>query len=163
MTHPWCTTILGTLNPRNNHWSHLLHLVPTAVSSSRQLGLHRFCERCDAYRPIFDDEQLNQEFSSEYQTAERQTNPVQNKTTSASSSLPSSNFNPFSVNPWIWLSFFNFILPSMMYWLPPTSSLRGFSILSLPTNEFFRCSYPCNSLQLWPTPWGGDRCPCIPC
>jgi hypothetical protein len=51
----------------------------------------------------------------------RTTHPVQKTTTSAESSLPLSNFSPLSVNPAIWLSFFSLILPSMRYWLPPTS------------------------------------------
>lgn len=54
---------------------------------------------------------------------ELKTYPVQNMTTSAGSSLPSENFRPVSVKPSRAVSFFNLILPSITYWLPPTSSI----------------------------------------
>lgn len=51
-----------------------------------------------------------------------ETHPVAYMTTSASSSLPLSNFRPVFVKRSIWLSFLILILPSMISWLVPTSN-----------------------------------------
>jgi len=51
--HPWCTTILGILNPWNNHWVRPPHLIPILVSSSPQLRLRRLCECCVVCRSTF--------------------------------------------------------------------------------------------------------------
>ena len=48
--------------------------------------------------------------------------PVAKTTRSASSALPSSNFNPVLVNSLMTESFFKPIFPSMINWLAPTSA-----------------------------------------
>jgi hypothetical protein len=54
--------------------------------------------------------------------------PVAKMMTSAGSSLSSSNLIPPEEISLIKLSLFSFNLPSMMYWLPPTSAINPISM-----------------------------------
>ena len=104
------------------------HILPTSVNfallvhSPQRLALIRHFVSADpAYPVVGVGEALFELDMACHRWRNVNTYPVQSTTTSAESSLPLSNFSPVSVNPAIWPSFFSLILPSIRYWLPPTS------------------------------------------